>query len=211
VVLSQRDQAYTALQRLLILQKIPEGERLREPQWAKELGVNRMALREAFARLEAEGLIVRGPATGYFVPTLTSEDIAEIIQLRIALESLAIRQLCGKKSSGLRELATLSQACDQFERFMNDGYPLGVIEADRRFHESLITAAKNNRLTMLYQRAPLPVIHRKVADERAWQRACEQTLKEHRALLRYLRARNERAAIRQIERHLDRRSTIPVK
>lgn len=76
------------------MQKIPEGKRLREPQWARELGVNRMALRDAFARLEAEGLIVRGPATGYFVPTLTPQDIAEIIQLRIALwTETRVRQL----------------------------------------------------------------------------------------------------------------------
>ena len=73
----QRDRAYRGLRRLLILQRVPEGQRLREPQWATQLGVNRMALREAFARLEAEGLIERGPTTGYFVPTLSDADIRD--------------------------------------------------------------------------------------------------------------------------------------
>ncbi|MBI4581015.1 MAG: GntR family transcriptional regulator, partial [Planctomycetes bacterium] len=47
---SQRDQAYSRLRRLLILQQTPEGKRLREAEWAEKLGVNRTALREAFAR-----------------------------------------------------------------------------------------------------------------------------------------------------------------
>src|SRR5690606_42004878 len=50
---SQRDQAYHRIRRLLILQHVAEGERLREAHGADRLGVNRTALREAFARLEA--------------------------------------------------------------------------------------------------------------------------------------------------------------
>jgi len=208
---SQRDQAYLSLQRLLILQKIPEGERLREPQWAAELGVNRTALREAFARLEAEGLIERGPATGYFVPRLTLSDIAEIMQLRIVLESLAIRVICGAKGALQKRLAPLKIACDQFERFTIDGYSLATIEADRRFHESLIEAAQMRRLSLLYYRAPLPVIHRQVTEENNWRQQCMRTLDEHRAIIRYLQARNASAAIRQIEVHLNRWPMIPMK
>src|SRR5215204_3438387 len=92
--LSQRDQAYTALKKLLILQQIPEGERLREPRWADELRVNRMALREAFARLEAEGLIEKGDRTGYFVPVLSERDLREILRVRVVLENGAIEQIC---------------------------------------------------------------------------------------------------------------------
>ncbi len=67
---SLREQAYHRLRRLLILQQIPEGQRLRETEWAERLGVNRTALREAFARLEAEGFIELGAKTGYFIPVL---------------------------------------------------------------------------------------------------------------------------------------------
>src|SRR5688572_29272794 len=91
---SQRDHAYAALKKLLILQQIPEGERLREPYWAEKLKVNRMALREAFARLEAEGIIERGDRTGYFVPVLSEEDLHEILRLRVLLETGAIELIC---------------------------------------------------------------------------------------------------------------------
>lgn len=61
---------------------------------------------------------------------------------------------------------------------MKDGYSLAVIEADRRFHESLIEAAGMDRLTLLYHRAPLPLIHREVVDESFWKLACKRTVAE---------------------------------
>ena len=153
---SQRDLAYRSLRRLLVLQQIEPGQRLREPQWAQRLRVHRTALREAFARLEAEGMIERGERTGYFVPALTVEDFAEVAKLRLALECLAIEEVCAAAKPGL---AAMEQASEEFARLMEGGYSLGAIEADRRFHEALIDAAQMRRLSNLYQLAPLPLIH----------------------------------------------------
>ena len=143
---SQRDQAYRSLRGLLVLQQLQPGERLREPEWVKRLGVHRTALREAFARLDAEGLIERGPQTGYFVPLLTASDIAEITRLRFTLECLAIEEICGHRK---RSLEPLKDAIKQFQQFLAGEYSLGVLEADRRFHEALVDAASMRRLSAL--------------------------------------------------------------
>ena len=90
---SLRERAYHRLRHLLILQQVAEGQRLREAEWSQRLGVNRTALREAFARLEAEGFIERGPKTGYFVPDLTNRDILEVLEVRIMLEGGAIERI----------------------------------------------------------------------------------------------------------------------
>src|SRR5579871_5778012 len=95
---SQREQAYHGLRNLLILQQIDAGKRLREPEWAERLGVHRTALREAFARLEADGLVERGPRTGYFVPQLKSDDVAEITKIRLGLECMAVDEICQDKT-----------------------------------------------------------------------------------------------------------------
>src|SRR5436305_1229287 len=99
---SQREQAYRALRRLLVLQQIESGNRLREPEWAERLGVHRSALREAFARLAAEGLIERGTQTGYFVPKLTPEDLIEVTKLRLVLECLAIDEVCQRERPAIK-------------------------------------------------------------------------------------------------------------
>lgn len=196
---SQRERAYRSLRRLLVLQQIEPGQRLREPQWAQRLRVHRTALREAFARLEAERMIERGPQTGYFVPNLTVDDYAEIAKLRLALECLAIEEVCSAASP---DLAAMEGACEAFARLMEDEYTLGAIEADRRFHEALIDAAKMQRLSWLYQRAPLPLIHGDAEDPARWREACQRTLDEHRRILAALAARDAAEAKRVLRTHL---------
>ena len=136
--LSQREQAYRGLRQLMLLEQLPEGKRLRETVWADRLNVNRAALREAFARLEAEGVLERGPRTGYFVPSLTDEDLLEVIEVRLMLEGGAIERLIRLGWNTSRHLAPMHDACDQLERLKQEAYLLGVAEADRRFHQALV-------------------------------------------------------------------------
>lgn len=200
---SQRDTAYETLRRLVILQQINDGERLREPEWSERLGVNRAALREAFARLEAEGLIERGPKTGYFVPTLSEEDIREILQVRTALEGAAIEQIIREKRNSPANLRPLREAIDHLDDLITKGYLLGAGEADRRFHEALIELSGNRRLAMIYARAPLPMIHARIVRTPQWEPEMRRTLAEHQALI-VLIARGEIERAKQLlGEHLD--------
>jgi len=208
----QREQAYRSLRRLLILQQIPAGERLREPEWATRLGVHRTALREAFARLEGEGLVERGAQTGYFVPNLTDDDLLEITKLRLALETLAVDEICEEENApALRQrLKPLARACDEFDQFLRGGYSLGVIEADRRFHEALIDAANSRRLTAIYSRAPLPILHRTMQDTTGFHEVCRETISEHRQILAALTQRDAKLARSLLRKHLTKRSIVPI-
>ncbi len=207
----QREQAYASLRRLLVLQQLPSGRRLREPEWAVRLGVHRTALREAFARLEAEGLIVRGPQTGYFVPVLTDRDLIEITKLRLVLESFAIDEICAieEKTTSLNgRLAPLKKACEEFEQFVSGGYLLGVVEADHRFHEALVSAAASSRLSMLYNRAPLPLIQRRMEEPEVWMEVCRAALAEHRQILSALAHRDAHLARQRLHEHITKRSPV---
>jgi len=205
---SQRDQAYMGLRRLLILQQVEPGERLREPACSKRLGVHRSALREALARLEAEGMVERGARTGYFVPELSPTDVLEITKLRLAFECLAIDEICADpKSHPLKKIAT---ACKEFEQFSRAGYSLGATEADRRFHEAIINGAKLRRLSSLYSRAPLPLIHGHTEDPAIWAESCKRTAKEHRQVLEALKRHDAKAAKAILHDHLMQRSILPM-
>jgi DNA-binding GntR family transcriptional regulator len=122
----------------------------------EQLSVSRTAVREAFARLEAEGLIEHGPKVGYAACSLSAEDRLEIMEVRLALESAAIDRIC-TRGGDIEGLDRLRSICDMHAHFIDGGYMLGAIEADRRFHMSLIELAGNRRLTRLYQQAPLPM------------------------------------------------------
>lgn len=206
---SQREQAYSALHHLLILQQIEPGQRLREPEWSVRLAVHRSALREAFARLEAEGLIERGAQTGYFVPRLSPADVLEVAKIRLALESLAIEEICSLAQPPASLLAPLDRAMEEFAQFADGGYFLGVIEADRRFHEALIEAAGLRRLSMLYRRAPLPLIHGNTEDARLWQDACKRTVSEHRQIVAAIKRGDANEAKRALRSHVAKRPMPP--
>lgn len=207
IVASQREQAYRSLRRLLILQQVEPGQRLREPQWAERLQVHRSALREAFARLEAEGLVERGPSTGYFVPKMTDDDLKEVTKLRLALECIAIDEICATE---VPDVSMMTQATEEFERFLQGDYSLGALEADRRFHEALIDSAKMRRLSALYHRAPLPLIHGTTEDQERWRQACTRTLGEHRQIIESLKNHNAKDAKKILTTHLMRGPTLPV-
>ena len=207
---SLRERAYSNLRRLLILQQIPEGQRLREAEWAERLNVNRTALREAFARLEAEGFIEQGPRTGYFVPDLTNRGIAEVLEVRLMLEGGAIERIVHSGLNTARNLRPLREACEQLERLIREDYVLGVAEADRRFHEALVSAAGNTRLSMLYQRAPLPIIHPEILSGTTWKNRVEKTHEEHVAVIEAIAAGEAEHAKELLRVHLNERAFIPL-
>jgi len=208
--ISQREQAYQRLRKLLILQQIPQGKRLRETVWSSRLHVNRAALREAFARLEAEGFINRGPKTGYFIPEITAEDFLEVIEVRMMLEGGAIHRIIQKGLNTRANLEPMVEACDQLERLLKEDYPLGVAEADRRYHEALIQAARNRRLTILYQRAPLPIIHPVLISTSQWVGRVEQTVHEHQTMIDVILEGDVAKAIEVLRIHLHERAFIPL-
>src|SRR5438132_8934189 len=67
------------------------GQRLIERDIASQLKVSRGPVRDAFARLEQEGLVRRTTNVGVVVPVLSHEDMEEVCSLRLTLEVWAIR------------------------------------------------------------------------------------------------------------------------
>lgn len=179
----KRDVAYNQMRRLLILQQVPPGSRLTEAEWSQRLGVNRSALREAFARLQAEGLIQAGAKTGYVVPELRREDIFEVLWVRLALEGSAIEIICEASLNTPQRLERMQGACDLLEHLVDQEYHLSTVEADWRFHEALIEASGNRRLAIAYRHAPVPILHPDITWGATWVQRSQQTVREHRAIL----------------------------
>lgn len=105
---SAEESVTTALRRAIISGVLAPGDRLRQEVLAAELGVSRIPLRDAFRRLEAEGLIQIDGRRGARVTTLTPDDVAELYELRRMLEvtciRLAIRNLTAEGAAALLEL-----------------------------------------------------------------------------------------------------------
>lgn len=79
------------LRRAIISGELRDGSPLRQDALAAELGVSRIPVREALARLEAEGLVSSAPHKGYVVTALSRAEILELFELRELLEPELLR------------------------------------------------------------------------------------------------------------------------
>lgn len=139
-----RDKICRVIRDWVLRGAVKPGEQLVEATIAKELNVSRTALREAFWLLEKQGYVRIVPREGAFVTALSPEEIAEIYELRIALEPLAAsyaqRNLRTQDKVELRRIFHAMQQC------ASKGDRFGYYENDRRFHESIWARGGNGKL-----------------------------------------------------------------
>lgn len=197
---SQRDEAYRQLRPMLLHGQIRPGSRLRETHWAEQLGVHRSALREAFGLLAHEGLLQPGERGGHFVPVWERADLDEVLDLRVILETGAIRQL--DRSDRPIDVSPLIEICRTMRRMIELKMPLGFAEADRKFHEQVIALAANPRITQAYQLAPVLIQIDGHAGESPQRLAMQTTTAEHEAVCEALDRRDFGGAARLLEEHL---------
>ncbi|MDQ2871843.1 MAG: GntR family transcriptional regulator [Candidatus Eremiobacteraeota bacterium] len=67
------------------------GQPLRQAEIAERFGVSRIPVREALSQLEGEGWVSSIPHRGVVVTELNAEDVRDLSDIRIELETLALR------------------------------------------------------------------------------------------------------------------------
>lgn len=93
---SMREKVYDTLKQMIIDGVIKPGERIIETEYSNKFQISRTPIREAIRMLELEGLVESQTTGGVIVKTLTREEISEIYKIRIALESLIIKEIIKK-------------------------------------------------------------------------------------------------------------------
>ena len=86
-----REEVYDALRRAIVQGELPRGRRVVETELAGRLGISRTPVREALRKLEAEGLLSKGPGSNLVVNDLSSKDVEETFSIRAVLEGFAAR------------------------------------------------------------------------------------------------------------------------
>jgi DNA-binding GntR family transcriptional regulator len=117
------------------------GTRLTESTIAEDLGVSRNTVREAFAELAAERLVVRHPNRGVFVASLESGDIHDVYTVRRAVEVSAIRA-----GGSPERVAAVRAAVEEGKAAAaaDDEEALGT--ANQHFHRAIVAMAGSRRL-----------------------------------------------------------------
>jgi DNA-binding GntR family transcriptional regulator len=148
---SRGEVAYADLKRRLLVGDFPLVDRLGEERLAALLSVSRTPVREALARLHAEGLVERHPEGGYRPAPPDLRRTHELYHVRFALEYYALR-LPGETGTG-HDLADLDRLREEWEQLEppagepgDDAVDPAFVLLDEEFHVRLAAAAGNAAL-----------------------------------------------------------------
>lgn len=134
--------AYLKLKEAIRTGELKPGQRVRESEMAARLDVSRTPVREAFRRLEADGLLSFAPYRGMVISELDHQAVMELYFMREVLEGtaagLAARRASDAEIQILQELVSLDPG--------SKGRAVAVAGHNRRFHGSLYHAAHNRYL-----------------------------------------------------------------
>ncbi|WP_170347552.1 GntR family transcriptional regulator [Ruegeria atlantica] len=177
------------------------GESLPEVKLSNAMGISKTPIREALSALNLRGLVQIFPHRGAFVFSLSQEDVVQLCQYRLILESAALEQSLEKNPSVLiNELATIvskmseAQEADEFEQYL---------ELDAEFHEAFFRSCGNSYLRDGYQKVSDIVQTMRTHLSKRSNRT-KKSFKEHQAITSLLGEGKLKAATNTLKRQITR-------
>jgi DNA-binding GntR family transcriptional regulator len=138
---------YELLLENILTGKYDPGQRLNYDVVTKDLGVSLTPLKEAFLRLEEQGLLVSIARRGTFVRKFSKTDIEELYQIREMMEGLSVRLACRKvEEKNLKELIKIHK---KLATVIGKGELKNCVKLDIQFHETIANMSGNTRLIQL--------------------------------------------------------------
>ena len=195
-----RDVVFNTLRQAILRGELKPGERLMEIQLANKLGVSRTPIREAIRKLELEGLVLMIPRKGAEVADITEKSLRDVLEVRKALEELAVQLTCDKITK--EQIRELEQAAEQFKKTLKSNDITEIAEADVRFHDIIYLATDNQKLILLLnnlreQMYQYRIEYLKRADKYS------QLLAEHEEIIRHIEKKQKKEAAEIVCKHID--------
>jgi DNA-binding GntR family transcriptional regulator len=144
---SRSEDVFSNLERRILAWEYPPGYRLKEDELCREFNVSRIPVREALSRLSQIHLVERIPNVGCSVKRWTLDEINDLYELRVALESYVVESLAGNppKTPVFEKLR--EEWSGYLEKPMDGTFPQGHwANRDEFFHESLALQLGNNQI-----------------------------------------------------------------
>ena len=167
--------AATELIRSAIVEgRLEPGQRLKEDELARELGISRTPVREALLVLQTEGLIDSAPNRGASVRAYELADLEDLYLLRALLESFAARLAATRITDD--EVAELRASCERFVPLRASDDVTELVRENVRFHDVILAAARSDRLAQMVRSVvQLPLVYRSYV----WYSPEQKLISEH--------------------------------
>jgi DNA-binding GntR family transcriptional regulator len=175
------------------------GDLLTEGEVADALGISRTPVREAFLRLEGEGLLRLYPKRGALVVPVSAGEVEAVMEARSLAERFAFAKAIAR---GADVVGDMEAAIARQEERAAEGDLDGFVEADRVFHTVLVAAAGNPIVLALYESLRDRQQRMGITALRREPRRLAEILDEHRALTAAVAGGDVEATLALLDAHL---------
>lgn len=192
---TRADHIARILSERIIFGEIAPGAALRQDRVAREFDASHVPVREAFRRLEAQGLVESLPRRGVRVTEFDVDELREVAEMRASLEVLALRHAAPNMTSEIlwqaEEMTRRGERAESLQEWE---------EANRRFHRVILEPCAMPRLLRTIDDLQLASARFLFA---AWRKTWERrTDHDHRAIIEALRKRQTDLACSILARHV---------
>ncbi|MBE9603938.1 GntR family transcriptional regulator [Acetobacteraceae bacterium H6797] len=198
------EEAYEALKTAIRNAVFAPGFQGSEGEIALQLGMSRTPVHEAIIRLQEEGLVRVLSRRGVVVCALSPEDMREIYDVVIALESASAALIAGKPAE---ERAAAAEALSAMNARMGEALARDALEdwaeADEGFHQLLVERSGNGRLARMVATVMDQSHRARMLTLRIRPRP-EGSAAEHGAIVAAIRAGDAEGAREAARRHRER-------
>ena len=175
------------------------GSRIIESVLSDELGMSRFPIREALCYLEKEGLVETVPFKGVRVSLITPKDIEDLMNVRCALEELAVRLAIERLDA--KKIGVLQSIMDRMEQASGENIEEEILNADLSFHQSICEFAENSRLLNAWMPLASQIRVCLKVEYPLFQTA-QEFVSTHIPLLEVIVKRDQQLAIQAIREHI---------
>lgn len=144
------DRAYRLTKELVLTGELPGGHLFSEGEIAERLGVSRTPVREAFLRLQVEGLLNLIPKRGAIVVPVPPGEAEDVLDAREAVEAAAVQRLVRRPDLIPGALEQLRAVLETQRAHAETGDLPAFVESDGRFHRTIVAAGGNAVLLGFY-------------------------------------------------------------
>lgn len=202
--MSIADRIYEILKNGIIKGEIRPGHRLFEVEVAKSFDASRTPVREAFRRLEQDGIAERVAQGGIRVIQLDERTVEDLFNLRAILETHAIELACDRIT--VEEIAILKQINVQASELLKSpdldrDFALNMLfELNSAFHDTIYNATRSKFLIKLLINIRAVILSMRTISLRL--DSLVQVWEEHGKIISQLECRDKKSAVLLINEHI---------
>jgi DNA-binding GntR family transcriptional regulator len=194
-----KEQVYDLIKERILDLSYEPGQRLIEKEIVNELGVSTSPIREAFHRLEQQGLVHIIPFKGCYVAGLNEENIKHVCQLREALELYCLQTALHSYSD--EDVEELKRIMGAAQKHLKKRSATEIYDSHWTFHIRIVQKLRNNVVERLYL-GIVDDIRRYVRYFQSFQPSMKLSNHEHMKILKAIEKKDADLAVREMKRHL---------